>query len=270
LLRQYLNKNHAFKNRDFNPSRRALIDDNFNQGFAAPAATGYRNFATMFGADSIFQLDYFSKLQNDSYLWSYGCGGGSSVSVAGIGSTNDFANDSLQTVFTLLFGSQFGNWFFSNSILRAPLASGQTLVNAWAGNPPWTLHHMAMGYPIGYSLLKTQNESEELYLQNGPQLVHVALMGDPTLRMYYVAPPTDLVLTQVNDSIQITWQIPTNESVDSFYIYRTTSLDSSFVKIFTATATDTSFVDPSPFDSTNIYLVKTLKLEQTASGSFYN
>ena len=270
LLRQYLNKNHAFKNKHFNPIRRGLIDDNFNEGFAAPAATGYRNFATMFGADSIFQLDYFSTLRNESYLWSYGCGGGSSVSVAGVGSTSDFTNDSLQTIFTMLFGSQFGNWAYSNNILRAPLAAGQTLTNAWAGNPPWTLHHMSMGYPIGYSLLKTQNESENLYLGNGPQLVHVALMGDPSLRMYYVAPPTDLELTELNNGIQINWQKPTNENVDSFYIYRTDSLEHHFTKIATATASDTTFTDFFPSDSTNFYMVKTLKLEHTGSGSFFN
>jgi len=241
LLKNYLQKNHAFKTRQINPVRRALIDDNFMQSFAGPAASGFRNFATMFGADSIHQKDYFSTMQNESYLWSYGCGGGSIVSSGGIGSTSDFANSNLQTVFTMLFGSQFGNWAYPDVFLRAPLANGQTLTNVWAGNPPWTFHHMAMGYPIGFSTLKTQNESNELYLGNGPQLVHVALMGDPTLRMHMVAPSTKITFVPSNNSIAINWDEPENEIITGYHLYRADSLDGKFERINDSILTDTFF-----------------------------
>ena len=270
LIQQYLNKNHAFKHRQIKPERRALVDDNFQQSFAAPAASGYRNFSTMFGADNIVQADYFTTLKNESYLWSYGCGGGSIVSSEGIGTTEDFSNSSLKSIFTMLFGSQFGNWAYTDDFLRAPLASGFTLTNCWAGNPPWTLHHMAMGYNIGYSLLKTQNESNQLYLGNGPQLVHVALMGDPTLRMHMVQPPSNLQLATVNNKIQLSWTAPNDETVAGYYIYRANALDGDFVRINSTAVIGTSFKDEFPMQGKNIYMVKTLKLENSASGSYYN
>ena len=48
LTRQYLQKAHRFKMGEIEVRRRALIDDNFNQQFAAPAASGWRNFSPMF------------------------------------------------------------------------------------------------------------------------------------------------------------------------------------------------------------------------------
>lgn len=270
LIQQYLQKNHSFKMREFQPVRRALIDNNFNQSFAAPAASGFRNFSTMFGADSIFNLDYFSTLENESYLWSYGCGGGSIVSSMGIGNTSDFVTSDLQSVFTMLFGSQFGNWAYPDDFLRAPLASGQTLTNVWAGNPPWTFHHMAMGFPIGYSTLKTQNGNDGLYLGNGAQLVHVALMGDPTLRMHMVEPSTKITFLPGPDSIDLTWDEPMDEDIFGYHIYRADSLYGKFERLNSDVLTDTFFTDFAPNTGENWYMVRTIKLENTASGSYFN
>lgn len=270
LIQQYLQKNHSFKMREFQPVRRALIDNNFNQSFAAPAASGFRNFSTMFGADSIFNLDYFTTMEDESYLWSYGCGGGSIVSSMGVGSTSDFVTSDLQNVFTMLFGSQFGNWAYPNDFLRAPLASGQTLTNVWAGNPPWTFHHMAMGYPIGYSTLKTQNGNDGLYLGNGAQLVHVALMGDPTLRMHMVAPSTKITFLPGPDSIDLTWDEPLDEDIYGYNIYRADSLYGKFERLNDDVLMDTFFTDTVPLTGENWYMVRTVKLENTASGSYFN
>ncbi len=270
LIQQYLNKNHSFKTRQINPIRRAIIDDNFNQSFAAPAASGFRNFSTMFGSDNIIEADYFTTLENESYLWSYGCGGGSIVSSQGIGSTNDFVTSNLQSVFTMLFGSQFGNWAYPDNFLRAPLASGQTLTNVWAGNPPWTLHHMAMGYNIGYSTLKTQNGNSGLYLGNGSQLVHVALMGDPTLRMHMVEPPSNITFTNNPASIDLTWNAPIDENVFGYHIYRSETLNGKFERINSNVITTTSYTDTNPNNGENWYMVKTVKLEESASGTYFN
>ena len=271
LTRRYLNKNHLFKTAQIAVTRRALVDDNFDQQFAAPAASAWRNFAPMFGANSIDELDYFSTMKNESYLWSYGCGGGSHVSAGGIGNTQDFANDSLLTVFTMLFGSQFGDWDNDNNFLKAPLASGLTLTNCWAGSPPYTFHHMAMGYPIGYSIIRTQNSNYGVY-QNGPQLVHTALMGDPSLRLHPVKMPTDFsaVTTQENETIELNWTAPIEEEIAGYYLYRSDSIYGNFERINDSPILGTSFVDMNPLQGKNVYMVKTLKLETSGSGTYYN
>ena len=74
-------------------------------------------------------------------------------------------NDSLSSVFTMLFGSYFGDWNYQNAFLRMPLTQGNTLTNAWAARPNWHFYHMAMGENIGYSTKLTQNTSS-LYVTN--------------------------------------------------------------------------------------------------------
>ncbi len=270
LTRKYLNKVHCFKVADIKYERRGLIDDNFGQAFAAPAASGWRNFATMFGAENVFELDYFTTLRENNYLWSFGCGGGSHVSAAGIGTTTDFANDSLLTAFTMLFGSQFGDWDNPDNFLKAPLASGNTLTNVWSGsNPSWTFHHMALGHSIGYSALRNQNSGNGVYY-NGPQLTHVALMGDPTLRMHNIQPPNAFTSTQEDATVNLAWEPSFDAGVFAYNIYRSSTIDGQFEKINSTFITDTSFEDTAPLDGNNVYMVRAIKEEVEGSGSYYN
>lgn len=269
LTRRYLNKSHAFRNAQIEVQRRGLVDDNFGQQFAAPSASAWRNFAPMFGAAGTEELDYFSTMANESYLWSFGCGPGSHISSSGIGTTADFASDSLLTVFTMLFGSQFGDWDNSNNFLRAPLAQGLTLTNVWAGNPPWAFHHMAMGYPIGYSALRTLNSDNAVYL-NGPQLVHANLLGDPALRMHPVKAIENLSLLSDGTQVEVTWTAPVDEDVAGYYVYRSDTLLGNYQRISPDIITDLQFADVNPPVGENLYMVKTVKLETSGSGNYYN
>ena len=70
--------------------------------------------------------------------------------------------------------------------LRASLANGKGLTCCWSGRPHWYFHGMALGETIGETLLYTQNRPSLTTSSN--QQVHIALMGDPTLRMHVVAP----------------------------------------------------------------------------------
>jgi len=269
LTRRYLQKSHAFKLAQIEVQRRALVDDNFGNAFAAPAASAWRNFAPMFGAAGTEELDYFSTMTNETYLWSYGCGSGSHLSSSGIGTTEDFAADSLLTVFTMLFGSQFGDWDNPNNFLRAPLAQGLTLTNVWAGNPPWTFHHMAMGYPIGYSALRTLNSDNGVYL-NGPQLVHANLLGDPSLRMHPVQPVENLAALSDGFQVNLSWDAPQGETVAGYYVYRSDTLFGTYQRITPNLITATDFADVNPPVGENVYMIKTLKLETSGSGTYYN
>ena len=270
LLKRYLDKNHQFRNQEYEVVRRALIDDNFGQAFNSPSSSAWRNFAQLVGRENVQEIDYFSTLRNESYLWSFGCGSGSHISAEGIGNTNDFANDSLQTVFTLLFGSQFGDWDNVNNFLRAPLASGMTLTNAWAGsNPFWTLHHMAMGYPIGYATLQTQNSNDGVYIP-GPQLVHLALMGDPSLRLHPVKGVDSLSLSNWEEGVLLNWAAVNDPQIEGYHIYRADSVYGKFVRINESPITINEYLDEAPIYGKNVYMVRPMKLEESASGTYYN
>lgn len=274
LLKRYLDKDHAFRSGEFTGQPRALIDDNFGAfGGEAFASSGFRSFSPMFGDTAVKELDYFGTMQTNSYLWSYGCGGGWFQGASGVGSTTDFVNDSVQSVFTMLFGSYFGDWDSQDNFLRAPLASkGQTLTSCWSGRPYWFFHHMALGENIGYSTIRTMNNASTYVTNYYPKYVHIALMGDPTLRMHIVKPPSNIVLNPPNgfpNTTNISWTASA-DNVLGYYVYRSATEFGKYDRISDTIVTATSFSDENLFTGINWYMVKAVRLEETPSGSYYN
>ncbi len=270
LLRQYLNKDHNFRHRLVTAQRRGLIDDNFGYfGGEAFAASGWRNFSGFFGAAGVQELDWFGTLATQSYLWAYGCGGGWYQGAGGVGTTGYFASVDTQAIFTMLFGSYFGDWDTTDNFLRAPLATTTYgLTSAWAGRPHWFFHHMGMGETIGYSARVTQNNSGTYSGGYGPE-IHIALMGDPTLRMHVVAPPAALnvVPTPGPGTILLQWS-GSPDAVLGYNVYRAPGPQGPLTRINGALVTSTSFTTAASGGET--WAVRAVKLESGASGSYFN
>ncbi|NRA10511.1 MAG: T9SS type A sorting domain-containing protein [Crocinitomicaceae bacterium] len=276
LLIRYMNKAHMYKTKQFTAQERALIDDNFAtfpEGFSSSA---YRNFSTMFTPANVDNtLDLRTATASNSYMWSYGCGAGSYTSCSGIGNTSNLAGDSLQTIFTMMFGSYFGDWDSDNNFLRAIITQGQTMNSMWAGRPQWNVHHMSLGGHIGYSAKLTQNnQSNSGYfgstLPYFDNWIHIALMGDPTMRMHYLLPPSNLVVANNNNVADLTWMASPDATV-GYNIFRYVPSIGSYELVNSAIVTGTSYSDntvPSGEDIT--YIVKAVELKTTASGSYFN
>jgi PKD repeat protein len=271
LIKQYLNKNHAYRNKHFTAVNRALIDDNFTTMAEGFAASAWRSFGPLCHPDSIVTTDYFTTMKNESYLWSYGCGAGSYTNCNGIGNTAKFASDSLQSVFTMLFGSYFGDWDSpSNNLLRASLANGTTLTNAWSGRPFWYMHHMALGETIGFSARASINNSSHYDANIFARGIFIALMGDPTLKASVIAPPTQLIATYADTAAHLTWTASA-DNVLGYNVYAKTDSMLTFIKLNSEIITSTYYVDSCLLSEGIIhYLVRPVKLETTASGSFYH
>lgn len=276
LLKDYLNKDHAYRKKLFSPIKQAVIDDNF--GFfssEAFAASGYKNFAPLVGATNITSADYFTNMTGTSYAWSFGCGGGSYTSAGGIGSTSNFASSNLEGVFTMLFGSYFGDWDSQNNFLKAPLAQGKILTSVWSGRPHFQFHHMGLGENIGYGVLQTQNNPGNLYYASPTSItgrwVHNALMGDPTLRNDILAPVANVVATKVGYDCHISWSATTETNSSGYNIYMKNDTNSSYIKLNAAPITSTSYTDNClQYKGVYSYMVRTLKLENVPSGTYYN
>lgn len=276
LLKNYLDKDHEYRKKIVSPIKRAVVDDNFGYfSSEAFAASGYKNFAPLVGTNSITAADYFTSMNGNSYLWSYGCGGGSYTSAGGIGSTANFATANLQGVFTMLFGSYFGDWDSQNNFLRAPLAQGRTLTNVWSGRPHYQFHHMALGENIGYGLLLTQNNLGGLYFASPTAItgkwIHNALMGDPTLRNDVVAPVSNVVATKAGNHCFISWTASTETNAIGYNLYMKNDSNTVYQKINNNPIAGTSYTDNClVYPGIYTYMVRTLKLENTPSGTYYN
>jgi hypothetical protein len=274
LLIKYMNKANMYKTKQFTANERALIDDNFTAFSEGFSSGGYRNFSTMFGPANVDNtLDLRTATTADSYMWSYGCGAGSYTSCSGIGNTGDLAGDSLQTIFVALFGSYFGDWDSNNNFLRAVIAQGQTLNTFWSGRPIWSVHHMALGGNVGFSSNVTQNNTNDYFgstLGLFKKWVHISLLGDPTVRMHYLLPPTDLILVNNNNVADLTWTASIDATI-GYNIYRIEQGASAYLKLNGSPVTTTSYTDLTvPNGGIFTYVVKAVALKTTASGSYYN
>ncbi|MBX3464103.1 MAG: hypothetical protein KF830_13095 [Planctomycetes bacterium] len=271
LLQQYLDKNHAFRHGHFTVARRAVLEDNFGFLYGDyPAASGWRNLPTLVGPDQVTVADYFTTLDaadGDGWLWAYACGPGSYTSSAGVGTTVDFATRTNRNVFSLLFGSYFGDWNTTDNFLRAALGCGWTLATAWAGRPHWSFHGMGLGEPLAAAAVVSQNEQG--IAVNSYRSVHVALLGDPTLRQHVVPPPHAVTVVDTWPSAQVHWQ-PAADAVAGYHVYRAEAPAGPFARLTPLAVDATSFVDPAPLEGPSTYMVRALRLETTPSGSYWN
>ena len=274
MMNSYLAKDHIYKMDSLAVIHRALISDNFGYfGGEAFAANGWRNFAPLVGRDSVYAIPFISSLAGASYQWAYGCGGGSFTSAGGIGATTDFVANPENGIFTMLFGSYFGDWNVQDNFLRAPLCSSTpALTNCWAGRPNWFFHHMALGENIGYSAWLTQNNSGVLYNPTGygNTFIHVALMGDLTLRADYIKPPSNLVITApAHSGATLSWTASPDPAVIGYYIYRADSVYGYF-QLISSMLTTTTFHDITGHNGLKYYMVRPVKLQSTPSGGYNN
>jgi hypothetical protein len=278
-IKRYLERAHDYKLGKLQITKRALVDDNFGaMSGEAFAASGWRNFSAMY-ADSVFARDYFTALKSGNYQFAYGCGAGSYTSCSGVGNTANYNNDSVNGIFSMTFGSYFGDWDSPNNFLRAPLcASKPMLVSMWSGRPHWHLHHIALGENIGYAARLTQNnyysftgtDALGYVFNSAPTFIHIALMGDPSLRLHPIKPPVSVQANPSADSMKVLLSWQASPDAEGYVVVRARNLYGPYKQVARLTTADTLWTDPSPDNGMNYYMVRAMRLEQTPSGSYYN
>jgi hypothetical protein len=290
MLRQYLDKNHQFRHGRMAVERRGLMADYLPKGHIADTTlgdgdpvgnSGWRNFSAFFGSDKVTEIPentYFNETTSRSYLWSFGAASGREfTSMGGIGSSADFASRDVDVVFTMFTGGFFGDWKIENNFLRSALGSGKILTATYSGLPHWMFHHMALGENIGFSTVLTQNNRRNgIYppINDGAGQVHLTLLGDPTLRMHPVAPPTNL-RDSSGGLLAFRWDPSPAEGVQGYHVYRGPSPSGPFQRLTgDVPITGSLFADtrnnPPPSGPVPTYMVRAVKLEQSASGTYYN
>ena len=295
LLSNYLTKLHNYKIRQFSVQNRMLVQDNFNTVVSYPfAENGLRTGGPLVGASNITQLPTYtnpnwSSRMSEGWLWGYFCGGGTYTSADGVATTSNFAAFQNNVIFNMSIGSYFGNWDCinnpgagtnwnnnTNNLLRAIIASGNALTSVWAGMPNWFFHHMGLGDPIGYSVKVSMNNrtSTSTYQpqNNGWQgqnftTIHLGLMGDPSLRMSYLSPPSNLNITQNGSNLSFSWT-PSNQQVEGYYLYRI--INGIPTRAHPNLITSNTITGNFDYEEGTEYMVRAVKLQTNTSGSFFD
>ncbi|MBK9247646.1 MAG: T9SS type A sorting domain-containing protein [Ignavibacteria bacterium] len=303
LYRRYLDKNHAYRTGRISPKTLGVIADNFGSyGGDMFSNSAWRNFSALLGNENVKAGNYFDLVKDTNALWAYGCGGGSYTSCGGVGTTTDFVTKPVNAVFTMLFGSYFGDWDSKNNIMRSVLASnGAALTCSWVGRPHSYYQHMGIGKTIGYSTVLSQNNSytnvtanymygidfsvqypDGLYRYSyGTRFIHQSLLGDPTLRMNmeFGALPKPDKIVQVKPAggggpISLEWNYSdqaNEKKVDGYFVYRDDALVKTFKLLNPTILKQTSYEDTNVISgNTYTYFIRAATLRQSATGSFYD
>lgn len=275
LLQRYFRKNHAFRHRHWTAPRQGLVRDNFGDlDGDAPAVDAWRHFGLFFGPDRVREVgpgEFFTTLNTETFLWAYGCGGGANDKADGVGTTADFAANDPRAVFLMLHGSYFGDWNFPDNFLRAAIATpGYTLASVWTGLPHWFMHHMALGETIGYSTRVSQNNlgTYKSYRNFSPGEVHTSLIGDPTLELYPVVPPSNLLASSVGQ-ITLEWSPSPDENILGYHVYHSLSREGPYARLTAQPVTATTF-NHAASAGVHYYMIRAVKLEQSGSGTYRN
>lgn len=269
LLKRYLDADHAFRSGEKIYGARSFVSDNFGfMGGEAFARVGFRDAYSIYGSMPETGKPIFDALEDPAgYGLAFGCGGGNPTGAGGVGSTADFVKRSPRAVYFGLFGSYFGDWSYKDDFLRAALGSaGGVLETSWFARPYHHLHQLGAMRTFGEAMRATMNNTGVDY-DNGifPRSVHLALLGDPTLRLFVARAPGKPAVTQQKQGIGLEWSA--SPDADSGYvIYRRE--DGPWKKI--AEVMERSYVDADVSRSVAYrYRVVARKKQITASGSFY-
>jgi alpha-tubulin suppressor-like RCC1 family protein len=271
LLRRYLAKNHAYRNALIRLPRRGLVHDEYGEwNGEAFGATGWRGIGTLCGPGQTTAQNWHSTLTNSAYLFACGI-----INPGWTPTASHFAAHPYLSVFTSVFGSYKVDWYRENCETRAPLANdGYILTCGWQGRPHWFFHHMGLGKTIGYSTMRSQNAQPNEYLwgQFGvfSSRVHVALHGDPSLRMDMIVPPGPVLAATNGSSVNLSWGASPDNGILGYHVYRAGALAGPYARLDAALVTATQFTDPEPRTSDVYYMVRAVRLESGLSGSYSN
>lgn len=293
LLKAYFIKNHAFRTNKIDVINAGVIDDNFGGYGEHFAASAWRSQPPIIRDTAVKAGDWFGVLAGPrTYRFAYGCGGGTNTSAGGVGTSADLASKPVYAVHTQLFGSYFGDWNTKDNFLRASLASSPyALTCGWAGRPAWYVHHMGLGETIGYSFLLTANnlaivggqlgryspwvsynaQGQGAIATVGDRGVHIALMGDPTLRasMTPVSAMSKVTATtEFPNKVNLSWSKPAND-IDAYVVYRYVNANTGWERITPTAITATNFQDSLSNEGDVLYRVHGCALRSSYSGTYY-
>ena len=289
LTEAYLDRAHAWKTGSLTVPTEALLFDDLQWTAYPLAQSGHMGLVACVGMDHLTEVPptsgpFSAHVIGVPKLWSFQCGGGlqgtgSNNQVTFVGtangvSTQDLAQGGMGSVFNMSFGSYFGDWDNEDNYLRAVLGSGNGLVHLWSAIPNWYVYPMAMGEPAGTCMRVSVNNTQQ---DHAPQnagwqgqsmgRVHMALMGDPTLRQSQVKPPTDLVVGPSGWMTQFSWS-PSPDDVDGYLVHRVDTVSGGFVRVTPQVVTDTFFVSNELYAPGTRYLVRAVKPATGNTGSY--
>jgi hypothetical protein len=138
-------------------------------------------------------------------------------------------------------------------------------INSLAGNHgPWRTYRMNVGAPIYTMLADTFANDANASART------TYILGDPTLNEYYTLPVSWLTAAASGSNINLSWPIQSAATSD-YHIYHATSLTpAAWTWLADVGPTIDGWTHNSPGTGSHAYLIKSMAVKTTGSGSYTN
>jgi len=302
-LKFYLNKLHRFKTAspDFQPGRRICYRKG---GFPnidetcwtmAYGVTGDLNQIDCIGSaelptDLVLDNDAVYSAQHGPYLFYFKGDGGPGIGVGG------------KAVFWTGMQSHWGWWYSSTVSSNENAESLRLAEDSFGLSWTWDIfgtryfyHRMAMGFDAGDMMQVSINNVDAIngtYANttdingwNGATCIAPCAgglfmnhIGDPTLRFFMVAPPSNLSVIPSGGQPSLSWTASSDVAVIGYHVYRAPlsagTIAAPYVRVTNSPVSGTSYMDMDAAAGSGTgqwsYMVRAVKLETTGSGTYYN
>jgi uncharacterized protein (TIGR03382 family) len=266
LLGRYLDKVHRFRTGAAPLPRRVLVRPNF--GYFSGEAFGraaYRDGTAILGIEPE-NAAFFPTLELDGgVLLAWGDGAGGPTSASGVTNSAELAMRVPQTRLMALFGSYFGDWSYSNALMRTALGSGEVVASYWYARPSVQLYALGALESFG------QSYARDTSFAYRSMPVYQALLGDPTLRLFYPVQVTSLAAQPGVNGVQLSWPPYTSRDFLGYHVYRRSLAGGTAGRLTARPVGTESFLDTTALPSTTYeWRVVAVVRETTGSGTFWN
>lgn len=282
LLQQYLNRDHQWRHKQFTVNQTAMVISN---GLPYDSHSLYSSF---FGSGSnVILTNWIMHATNtaNSCMFAASWGSGEHDRIDAIGMTTNFAKVSLYVPFCEAYGSYFGDWdnsVNSNSVLQAPLCNGGYGLESYYNAGKVNVNPSEIGEPYGYQAYvlaanfvkgtPTWYKSFGTTAGYNVETIknYISLMGDPTIRLHIVVPPTNVVISTNGSDKIVSWTNSTDFSVLGYHVYRAPTTNLNSLTKLTTVLTNSPYTNSGAAATAYTYMVRAVKLENSYNRSYYN
>ena len=298
-LRNYLNKLHAYKfaANGFKPGRKAAVlkagaalQEEFWRSITPLVGMANNNYASAAAMPSVvWQPEAQYTYDNGPFLYCFAGG-------------SQGANSQMsRAVFWSHWISHTGYWDI-NSSMRDRIAEPDSWTLSFTWSPPdgrYVYHKMGMGGTMGDVMKSTINNQSSMLglygafleaplnscwdIQGGEAggdysgMTFMGHMGDPTLRDSMVESVTGVRarLLSAVAQVQVEWAA-SPDALQGYHVFSAPSAAGPFTRLTAtpvhvgATSGALAWTDPAPASDPVVYMVRALRLETSAGGSFLN
>lgn len=259
LLRQYLNKNHNYRHKIDVLPETSLYEDRNGIALARP------EMQALVGSENVFDASY-PTLKTQESRWAYGAALATSLGIT----PNDFNGTDLKTNFHWIYGSYSWDWRANTTTpgasdiqLRHLIAGNKYgLSSIWGLPGVWETVPLLRGQPMGEMFRQSVNKLRRPWM---------ALMGDPTLRIHPVLPPTDPRVTRAtNGDLLLTWNISSDQNILGYDVFWSLTPEGPFTPLNLEPVTASGYRHVNPPNGSVTYRVCAVQNKTTTLGSYEN